>query len=90
MPTFAELAMLGDMQNDNNSAIKNLFVPSGTTSGWWTAQNQYSIKAQDYTYENENGVDGTANHSAAVRCVRDTWKDYPQDHYGVYGVFRDN
>ncbi len=92
MPTFAELAMLGDMQNDDNSAIKGLFVPADATStGWWTALNesniQYRIAANQYTYETGSGV--YTGGLAAVRCVRDTWKEYSQDHYGVYGDFRD-
>ena len=96
MPTFAELAMLGDMQNDPDSAIKGLFIPSSTTTGtgWWTGSTGYRIRADLYYYSTGNntptpGVNVGNSTSAAVRCVRDTWKEYPQDHYGVYGEFRD-
>lgn len=84
MPTFAELAMLGDMQNDDNSAVKGLFIPSNQTTGtgWWTALNAYKIRADLYTYAAGTGV--FSGGEAAVRCVRDTWKVYDQDDYGVY------
>jgi hypothetical protein len=89
MPTFAELAMLGEMQNDNNSAIKDLFVPaSGSNTGWWTALDAYRLRVDQYKYDGPADAVQQDN-QAAVRCVRDTWKDYPQDHLGVYGEFRE-
>ena len=89
MPTFAELAMLGDMQNDDLSAIKNLFVPASPTEnpGWWTALSEYRIQVDKYSY-NTTGTAVASGNNAAVRCVRDTWKEYSQDYYGVYGAFR--
>ena len=72
VPTFAELALLGEMQNDDNSAIKSLFV-NATGNGWWTARNAYRIRVDLYTYATGNGVNQGG--TAAVRCVHDTWKD---------------
>jgi hypothetical protein len=75
VPTFAELALLGNMQNDENSAIKGLFVPvaTGPNPGWWTALNAYRMQVHLYDFDSGNGVeqDGTGS----VRCVHDTWRD---------------
>lgn len=75
VPTFAELAMLGDMQNDDNSAIKGLFVSGNNTTGWWTALQPYSIRVDRYRYDSNAGVIGINPHNASVRCVHDTWRD---------------
>ncbi len=84
VPTFAELAMLGDMQNDDQSAVKNLFISASSTgNGWWTALSAYSIRADQYRYS--TGTTGVYQPTgAAVRCVRDTWKVYDQDDYAPY------
>jgi hypothetical protein len=75
VPTFAELAMLGDMQNDPRSAIKGLFVPvaTGSNPGWWTALDAYRIQVHLYTYAAGAGVE--TDGSGSVRCVHDTWRD---------------
>jgi hypothetical protein len=86
-PTFAELAMLAVMQNDPNSAIKSLF--NAGTGYWFTGLEAYRIQVGNYGYDDPGvGRTGTAvanGGSAAIRCVRDTWKVYPQDSYGDYG-----
>ncbi len=83
-PTFAELAMIGDMQNDPNSAIKGLFVPAtGGGNGWWTALPEYRIRANQYTYA--GGMTGVmTGGGGSIRCVRDTWRVYDQDDYPGY------
>jgi hypothetical protein len=91
VPTYAELALISMMQRDDNSAIKDLLSTSAGATTWWTARTTTSIEVSRYNdYMAANGVSTAANQAARnVRCVRDTWRIYPQDYFGRYGVYRE-
>jgi hypothetical protein len=82
VPTYAELALISVMQNDDDSAIKDLLSQSSGATTWWTALTNYAITPNSYDDYNE-AVNQT-NTNRNVRCVRDTWKTYPQDDFGDY------
>lgn len=92
VPTFAELALFSILQNDEESAVSDLFHDVTT---WWTAYEGASININPvngsvYTdYNLNNGVNYN-NTDRNVRCVRDTWREYPQDRFGVYGDYRED
>lgn len=84
IPTLAEMELISKLQNDGNSAIKELFKPN-TTGGdrWWAAridgepQNTnsyyYSVKVMTGEVVRQKYVSGST--TASVRCVRDVWKN---------------
>jgi hypothetical protein len=82
MPTYAELALISMMQNDDESAIKDLLSDSSNATTWWTALENFAITPNNYDSYNE--VVNQTNTNRNVRCVRDTWKTYPQDNLGAY------
>jgi hypothetical protein len=92
VPTYAELALISIMQRDDESAIKDLLSTSAGATTWWTARNTTSIEVSRYNdYLAANGVNTSSNQTTRnVRCVRDTWRTYPQDYFEKYGVYRNN
>ncbi|MGL5683297.1 MAG: fimbrial protein [Marinifilaceae bacterium] len=82
LPTYAELALLAELQNDPYSAIKGIFVAASSLSSWGTAWNFHGIKIAEYSFANDplpimgNGTGVTApNLDKSIRCVHDTWRD---------------
>ncbi len=77
VPTYAELALLSVMQNDGNSAIKDLFSTSSGASNWWTALQAYRMVVNSYdNYDETVGSGGILQGGTGpVRCVHDTWRD---------------
>lgn len=81
VPTLAEMALISKLQNDPNSALKDLFVPASSDTGrWWTARREGdgSPGTVYYAYHMRLGqVETTTDSSQArsVRCVHDVWKD---------------
>lgn len=86
IPTSAEMEMIYRLQEDPNSALKNLFVPlvSGMLqTNWWVGRYEGSSGSHTmYSYNIQTGQlqqhgptnnpDGT---KVSVRCVHDIWKD---------------
>lgn len=84
MPTTAEMALIAKLQNDNNSAIKDLFVPATDNTGrWWTAQREVVGSGTTYYYynvragqlESQTVYSGGTDPMMPVRCVHDVWED---------------
>ncbi|MGL4328861.1 MAG: hypothetical protein ACRCS7_15545 [Tannerellaceae bacterium] len=76
MPTTAELEIISAMQRDENSAIKNLFVPTGSLSYWWAAE---AIEKRNHRAVNlATGATTSSSGSQSVRCVHDVWRDSKQ------------
>jgi len=84
MPTLAEMKLISKLQNDGNSAIKELFKPNSTGGDrWWAAridgepQNTssyyYSVRVMTGEVIRQQYVAGAT--TASVRCVRDVWKN---------------
>jgi len=85
IPTVAEMLLISKLQRDGNSAINELFTPSGSgeegSDRWWTArqdvidgvQHYYSVKVTTGELIVEPATTGVK--VASVRCVRDVWKN---------------
>lgn len=84
IPTLAEMELISKLQNDGNSAIKELFTPN-TTGGdrWWAARIDgepgnlesyyYSVRVTTGEVVRQQYKPGST--TASVRCVRDVWKN---------------
>lgn len=73
VPTTAELEIISVMQGDENSAIKNLFVPSGNSNGWWVAEATTGSKHNAVNLA--TGGVTSSDKDQSVRCVHDVWRD---------------
>lgn len=85
IPTEAEMLLISKLQMDGNSAINELFKPSGTgqdgSDRWWTARVDeeggktyyYSVRVTTGELVRQEYSPGKT--TASVRCVRDVWKN---------------
>lgn len=73
VPTTAELEIISAMQRDENSAIKDLFVPSGNSNGWWAAE--VTTGSKHNAVNLATGVVTSSDKNQSVRCVHDVWRD---------------
>lgn len=66
IPTYAEILLIIQLQNDRESPVKNILATTGT---YWTAR-----KYTYYSMKDSQFYDVSASYSGTVRCVTDTWK----------------